>query len=205
MKHIAAVVILGGGLTQISEGRWRTTTFEDPGDDFGILGDRLRVDAAYYLYRDNPESILIVSGGKGQLANILDAQSVAEVIKNELIELGIPENCIVTESESDNTFQQLIAIAHIIEQKNFSEATLLTNRFHVERVKTMVEMNQDLKQIFDQKNIQYLSAEEILLEHDRKRWHEMIEQAYESEAMQKRIKLEEKGIRELREGKYKLT
>src|SRR3989338_2855271 len=200
MKHIAAVVILGGGLTQISEGRWRTTTFEDPGDDFGILGDRLRVDAAYYLYRDNPESILIVSGGKGQLANILDAQSVAEVIKNELIELGIPENCIVTESESDNTFQQLIAIAHIIEQKNFSEATLLTNRFHVERVKTMVEMNQDLKQIFDQKNIQYLSAEEILLEHDRKRWHEMIEQAYESEAMQKRIKLEEKGIRELREG-----
>ena len=58
---------------------------------------------------------------------------------------------------------------------------------------------------YDQKNIQYLSAEEILLEHDRKRWHEMIEQAYESEAMQKRIKLEEKGIRELREGKYKLT
>ena len=204
IKQSKTVIVLGGGLTRTSEGRWRTTTFEDSGDNFGFVGDRLRIDAAYHLYQENPEIIFILSGGKGQLSDNPDAESVAEVMKQELVEMGIPENQIVTETKSGNTFQQLRETAQIIEQKHFSEVALLTSRFHVERVKTMIEASPELKNVFERSSLQYKSAEDVLLEHDRERWNEMIERVYASEGMYKRIEQEKKGIRDLREGRYKL-
>jgi len=50
-----AIYILGGGLKKEADGKWRTTNYDEPGDNFGISGDRLRVVAAGYLYKNNPE------------------------------------------------------------------------------------------------------------------------------------------------------
>ncbi len=55
MKKLLA--ILGGDLVRdVATGKWRTTTFEDAGDKFGILGDQLRVIAGWHLYQKDPIS-----------------------------------------------------------------------------------------------------------------------------------------------------
>jgi len=93
-----AIVILGGGLKKDADGRWRTTNYDESGDNFGVSGDRLRVVAANYLYKNNQEQLIIASGGKGQLKNIPGAPAVSEVLKRELIELGVPEEKIIEEN-----------------------------------------------------------------------------------------------------------
>jgi len=78
MDHskIDAVVILGGGLKKDKNG-WRTTRFSDAvagGEPADAFGDRLRVVAGYFLYRnelrENQDSVILVSGGCGRFKKV---------------------------------------------------------------------------------------------------------------------------------------
>ena len=61
----------------------------EAGDNFGICGGRLRIIAAGLLFKIDPGQKIIVSGGKGQLKNILPKNlTPASVIKNELISIS---------------------------------------------------------------------------------------------------------------------
>lgn len=203
VKKKTAIVILGGGLKKDETGQWRTTNYDEPGDNFGVSGDRLRVVAAGYLYKNNPEQIIIASGGKGHLKDIPDAPTVAEVLKKELIELGIPEEVIIKEN-SGNTFQQLQELKKIINKKGLKNIGLLSNEWHLPRIKAMLEQFKELKQIFDLTKVEFLSAEKICLEYDRETWQEIIEQAYQNEELKKRIELEQKGVQDIKKGRYKI-
>ncbi len=199
LSSTSAVIILGGGLIKDDNG-WRTTNFSE-GDNFGALGDRLRVEAANYLYRDNPETLIIASGGKGQLREITDAPNVSVVIKKELIELGVPAENIIEEFESDSTYQQLLKIKALRATMNLNNACVISNGYHLPRIQEMINASPELKELAD---LKLISAEEILLNHERKRWEKTIQEAYQSEAMKTRIEAENRGIADLREGKYKL-
>ena len=198
-----AIVILGGGLKKEADGRWRTTNYDEC-DNFGVSGDRLRVVAAKYLYNKNPEQLIIVSGGKGQLKDIPDAPTVAEIIKKELTELGIPEEVIIKEEKSGNTFQQLEELKKIIKEKGLKNIGLLSNEWHLPRIKAMLEQLDELREISESATVEFLPAEEICLEYDKEAWQEMIEKARESEALKERIGREENGIEDIREGRYKI-
>src|SRR3989344_4629711 len=100
-KKINAIVVLGGSLKK-ENNVWRTTNFNE-GDNFGSLGDRLRVVSAHYLYQKNPDTIIIVLGGRGKLTGIQDSPPVSEVIKSELVAFGVPKEKIVIETKSGNT------------------------------------------------------------------------------------------------------
>lgn len=109
-NHIDSIAILGGILKKNKSG-WHTTSFNE-GNDFEGVGDRLRVIAGRYLYdkviKNNSDIFIIVSGGRGRLKSIKGVPTVAEVIKKELIELGVPSESIMQEDDSGNTFEQLL-------------------------------------------------------------------------------------------------
>ena len=199
-----AIVILGGGLKKDETGKWRTTNYDEPDDNFGVSGDRLRVVAAGYLYKNNPEQIIIASGGKGQLKDIPDAPTVSEVLRKELMELGVPEKIIIEEKNSGNTYQQLQEIKKIINDKKLKNIGILSNEWHLPRTKEMMETLPELKEIFNLTKVEFLSAEKICLEYDRETWQEIIEQAYQSEELKKQIELEQKGVQDIKEGRYKI-
>jgi hypothetical protein len=198
-----AIGLLGGMLKKGANGHWRTTNY-DESDRFGIQGDRLRVVAASYLYRNNQELLIIASGGKGQLKHIPDAPTVAEVIRKELMELGVPKELIIKEENSGNTYQQLREIKKIITERRIKNLGILSSEWHLPRIKAMLEVLEELKSIFEITKVAYLSAEKICLKYNKEVWHELIAQAYKSDGLKERIEQEKRGVQDIREGKYKI-
>lgn len=182
-------------------GVWRTTRL-DEGTPLGALGDRLRVEAAYVLYRKNPELLVIPSGGKGMYRDIPDAPTAAEVIRSELLNLGVPKESIIKEEQSQNTWQELAELKKIISRENLSEASILSNRYHVPRIQAMIETDDTLRELLEREKIGIISAEEVLIEHDPERWQKDILDAYRMPEMQKRIAAEQKGVEDVRNGHY---
>lgn len=201
MKNVIA--IMGGGLIK-EGGKWRTTNFNE-GDEHGALGDRLRVVAGAILHKNNPDLILIALGGKGQLEKNPDALPVSEVIKKELMELGVGERNIITENKSGASYQQLLNLKEIVDPpaggNKFGNIKIISNKYHLPRIKAMMEI---IPPAGGLKNMELLAAEDVLLKYDSENWKDIIENAYNSAGMKDRIKLEEKGVRDIKEGMYKI-
>lgn len=202
MKNKEAIIILGGGLAN-DHGQWRTTGF-DEGESFGAMGDRLRVEAAYILYKKNPELLIISSGSQGQYKNIPDVPTLAEVIKRELMDLGVPERLISKEDQSANTLQQLQALKTVINEKNLTNLFIISNQYHLPRLRAMIEKDDYLQSMLKKEEIKLISAEEVLIDHNPVKWQEFISKAYQSKAMKNRIIMEKKGVQQIKDGTYKL-
>lgn len=200
MKSFDAIAVLGGGLIKDKSGKWRTTNF-DEGDNFGALGDRLRVVAASFLYKSRSTSIIVL-GGRGQLKNISDAPPVSEVIKNELVEMGVAPKDIICEKRSGSTFEQLRELADIAGKKGFKSLTIITNDYHVPRIRAMIKFNPALTKTFSYCKLAFKSAESVLLKHDSKTWQKLIDTAYKSDTIKKRIVSESAGVKQIKEGTY---
>ena len=74
---------------------------------------------------DNPDTILIASGGQGMFESI----SEAECIKNELVRLGTDESRIILEDRSTSTIENLRLSREIINNDN-CKVGIITNSFH---------------------------------------------------------------------------
>lgn len=209
VKKINAVVILGGGLVKDKNG-WRTTKFNE-GDNFGGLGDNLRVAAGFFLYKDFYKSIsdlmVAVLGGRGQLKDVPDAPTVASVLKRELIKFGIPADKILEEDQSGNTYQQLKELQKLILDKGWDDISVISNQYHLPRVSAMIECGEELKELRQMLaigKINLLAAEKILVDYDAINWKDYIKKAYADESMKRRVELEQKGVADIKSGAYKL-
>jgi DUF218 domain len=197
------LAILGGDLVEDASGKWRTTTATDPGDQYGILWDRLRVEAGWALYQDDPQLCLVVLGGKSDKPG---APLIATVMKQELMELGVPEEAIVTEEESTTTYQQLLGLQQMVREREGDNVLILTNAYHLTRVQAMIADGPKLSTLKDLLAVGRLTvqaAEEILVERDPETWQEEIDTVYQSEAMQARINGEANGVRQIHQGTYR--
>ncbi len=201
MNKKEAIIILGGGLVNEND-KWRTANFTE-GDNFGASGDRLRVVAGKYWHSNYPDKLIIVSAGKGQYQNIPDAPTVAEVMKKELMALGVSASIIEKEEKSGNTWQQLQIVKKIMADKGLDKLFIMSNEWHLPRVQAMIEVDITLNNLFHQGKIELISAEQLLLKYASEEWREIIKAAGQSEAMQKRIALEQEGVRQIKEGTYK--
>ena len=74
---------------------------------------------------DNPDTMLIASGGQGFKESI----SEAECIKRELVKMGIPEDRIILEDRSRSTVEKLKYSLQIIKDKD-ARVGIITNSFH---------------------------------------------------------------------------
>lgn len=184
---------MGGGLFRESDGKWRTTNYGE-GDNFGISGDRLRVEATAILYKQDPNQIIIVSGGKGQLKDVVDAPCISTILKSELMELGIPNTAIVEERVSGNSYQQLLTLKKLQEHLFFF-TQIITNIWHIPRTKALTDH-------IGLENVEFVGAEKIVSLNDPEKWNPIIKSAYSSDALKKRIAIEKKGIEDIKAGTY---
>lgn len=193
----AALFVLGGWPRPDHAGVWRSSLFEDGG-----IGDRLRVEAAALVYKDCPQRI-VVTGGKGKLAYVAGAPACASVMKRELFELGVPAEDIFEELGSGNTYEQLQFIKAALAQFPVSHLRILSNRYHLARIDAFLNDDPQLREWCAQRRIEVEAAEDVVLEHDRLRWHRLITEAYSSPAMRERIEQENRGVRAILSGSYK--
>ena len=87
-----------------------------------------RLDVAIDYLQENPDTIIIVSGGQGSDEHISEAQGMHDY----LIEKGIPEEKIIMENQSKNTFENLVFSADYL-NKEKDCVGIVSNNFHVFR------------------------------------------------------------------------
>lgn len=90
-----------------------------------------RLTDAILLFKNQKSDTIIVSGGSGIL--FYQKKSEAELAKKFLIQNGIPDERIITETKSRNTAENAIYTAQILKKLKKSNVLLVTSAFHLRR------------------------------------------------------------------------
>lgn len=93
-----------------------------------------RLDAALKYLNDNPETLVIVSGGQGSNEVISEAAGM----QSYLLAAGIAGERIFVEDKSTNTCENLVFSANLLDKAN-NRVVLVTNNFHVYRATEIAE------------------------------------------------------------------
>ena len=194
------LVILGGGLRQDKNGHWHTTLGEV--GRYGLLNDRLRVVAASVLWEANKNLLIVASGGRGRVEGGLpDGLTLSKVIKDELIELGVPPENIAEENKTNSTYEQLMAIKNMMNSGELSgKVTIISNDYHLPRIEAMIEYTKLKGDLFGK--IELVAAEDVLIKYKKAEWSDFIEKTKKSEAMSERLENEKKGVEQIKSGNY---
>ncbi len=199
-----AYALLAGGIKQDAQGRWVSTSLTAEDAAQSAPGGKLRIFAAALLMKENPDSILITGGAKGfdvQEGTTDDRPHLADILRDELLECGVPEDRIVLERISNTTFQELQELKSIVFEYKIKHLSMITNHWHVPRLSAMIDTKfPDLKKLA---SIEIIAAEDVLIAHDQKRWQRDIQDAYNAEFMRERMKRENQGIAQIQNGTYR--
>ena len=95
---------------------------------------RRRLEKAITYLNENPDTMVIVSGGQGANESVSEAVGMKEF----LINAGIEENRIMTEENSFNTMENLAYSAQLLDKEN-DRVVLVTNNFHMYRAIKIAE------------------------------------------------------------------
>ncbi len=135
---IGAVVVLSSFL--IINGKSDTVTYSE--NAIIVLGAAVhgktpsltlkkRLDKAVEYHAQNPDAIIVVSGGQGAQEDI----SEAEAMKIYLVENGVAHNKIIKEDKSTSTTENFAFSKEILD-KQFSDdytVAFVTNEYHISR------------------------------------------------------------------------
>ena len=91
-----------------------------------------RIDAAYRYLTENPDTVAILSGGKGEDEGISEAQCMF----NELTRMGIDGNRLLQEDKATSTWENIQFSLDIIEEKTGTRPAtigLLSSEYHLFR------------------------------------------------------------------------
>lgn len=197
-----AVAILSANVKEVDDGRWVSSNFSSVDFSNGSPGGKFRIQAGYYLYRNNPENIIfITSGGRGHgvPGDRPDRPDLSAILRRELMELGVAEKAIIEENRSNKTFEQLIEIGKLAEEYHYNEVIIITNEYHTERVKAMLKkINVPAK-----KKLIVASAEKICIDHEPKRWKNLFNKIYNCTEMRLIVEKEKQGAKQLEAGIYR--
>lgn len=95
---------------------------------------RLRLDKAAEYAEQNPETILILSGGQGEGEPMTEAAAMEQY----LIKKGIKKEQLLLEERSASTLENLVYSYELMEKKP-AKVGVLTSNFHVYRAKKIAE------------------------------------------------------------------
>jgi len=124
----ADVIIVFGGVIR--------REFPDyPFPDLDLAADRIWHAAR--LYHDNKAPKVILSGGRNDWER--NSPSQAKTMAIFLKDLGVPEDDIILEEESRNTFENAIYCKRIMISEKMKNALLVTSALHMPRSKSIME------------------------------------------------------------------
>ena len=110
IKKPSAVVVL-------SSGAYNRHTLG--GDTFNRLFEGFKL---YKKYRVP----IIVSGGRA-----VSTFSLAKIMKNVLVSIGVAKHYVITEDKSDDTYQNALYVLKICKKKDFRRIILVTSAYHM--------------------------------------------------------------------------
>lgn len=87
-----------------------------------------RLDKAIQYLNENPDTIVIVSGGQGSNEPISEASGMRQYLVN----IGISDDRILMEDKSTNTWENMVFSGTLIDREN-DRVVLVTNNFHMFR------------------------------------------------------------------------
>lgn len=93
-----------------------------------------RTERAVELLKEGYADYLILSGGK-----VYDDVTMAELMKNHAIKLGVDEDKILIDDEASTTNENADFTAEIIEEHNFKSVIVVTSDYHTRRSKLAME------------------------------------------------------------------
>lgn len=116
-----AVIVLGAGLR----------------GDRPSLTLRNRLDCAVGYYENNPDCVIVVTGGQGQGEDITEALAM----ERYLVEHGVPAYKIIKEELSTSTYENFRNAKELLDSRLGEDysITLITNDFHVLRAVSTAE------------------------------------------------------------------
>lgn len=172
---LSVLYLLFGSVFMITTGLilFNSTEPDDGADVLIVLGSgirgntptltmKYRLDAALDYIGRNPETYVIVSGGKGHDEQL----SEAEVMKNYLLAHGVDAERVIMEDASASTEENFIFSKRIIDERFGPDARIVfsTTRFHVfrsERVAKKLGINAEG---IPAKGVWYLAPNDYLRE-----------------------------------------
>jgi uncharacterized SAM-binding protein YcdF (DUF218 family) len=89
---------------------------------------RERVAKAVELFNSGYARNIICSGSNNKSKYV-----EAEVMKQYAISLGVPENCLIKEDKSLNTYRNIVNSIEVMKDKNWSTAIVVTSPWHIRR------------------------------------------------------------------------
>jgi uncharacterized SAM-binding protein YcdF (DUF218 family) len=116
-----AMVVLAGNLYSANRSQPETA----PG-----FSTYIRVSHAAWLYRHwRPLPIIVAGGSTGEPGDL----PLAELMRRQLAEEGVPPAMITAEADSLNTYQNAVNAAAILRARGLSRVALVTEAFHMRR------------------------------------------------------------------------
>lgn len=198
----SAIALIGGRLLK-RRGHWQSSDFSSCAWCRGAPGGRWRVLAAHQLYRSAKDgNQIIVSSGKAKRSNPKRMPAIAPVIKKELIALGVPARAIILETKSTNTWQNLRNLLLISRAQRLKQITVVSNRYHLPRIRAMVQSAPGLNGLAGSVQVKYRSAESVLVKNRPRRWRALVRRVYTSPLMAQLRQRERSGIRDIKAGRY---
>ncbi len=196
------LVVLAGGVMQKGDGTWGSTELSEAGAACGAAGSILRVYATAELVKEDPSALVYVSGGVGYESPETSSKRplLADILAAELAACGIIGVAVYREVESNSTYQQLQELERYCSRYSIGNIRIVTNRYHVPRVKAMLEIA--FTALGTRDTLEIVSAEGVLIQAEPARWKELIEAEYGSPYMKARIEQEERGAQEIYRGTY---
>ncbi len=94
---------------------------------------RARLDRVLEVYDDGMAPLVVVTGGKREG----DQFTEAEASHDYLVEQGVPDSAILLEDEGQDSWESLQSVAEILEARGLSRVLLVSDGFHLFRVKKM--------------------------------------------------------------------
>lgn len=110
-----AIIVLGAGL----RGSRPSSTLKG------------RLNAAYEYHKENPDALIVVSGGQGHDEDITEA----EAMETYLVSLGVPKDKIVKEEKSTSTYENFVFSKKMLDARLESgyKIAYISNDYHVFR------------------------------------------------------------------------
>mgnify|MGYP003554361960 CR=1 FL=1 len=96
-----------------------------------------RLDRGFELYQNETAPLIIVTGGIG-----IEGFDEAEVMKQYLVDKGVPEDVITVDSLGTDTFASAQNIKKIVEDKNITSVLVVSSYYHISRAVFAFEKNE---------------------------------------------------------------
>ncbi len=137
---VFVTVLLGLGVTDTVTGSEDAVVVLGSGirGELLTVGLKNRLDCAVEMYEDNPDIVIVVSGGQGPQEDITEALAM----ERYLLSRKIPQENIIKEEQATSTYENFVYSKQILDKKfgeNYKTA-YVTNDYHIYRAGALAKI-----------------------------------------------------------------